>query len=118
MVSIANRRFEPYHWPSRGREPRRCIGCSQIVERDGGGSRCRARIENAQGRLLGEGASGPATTRLGVDKAWRSIMRACEAAAEQAGINAANFALMQAGIGIAGLGRRGAREALTDIAHP
>lgn len=85
---------------------------------DGGGSRCRARIEDEQGRVLGEGASGPATTRLGVDKAWRSIMRACEAAAEQAGLGTENFALSHAGIGIAGLGRRGAGQALTDIVHP
>jgi glucosamine kinase len=85
---------------------------------DGGGSRCRARIEDAQGRLLGEGASGPATTRLGVDKAWRSIMRACEAAAEQAELDTRDFAQSHAGIGIAGLGRRGAEEALKDIAHP
>ncbi len=85
---------------------------------DGGGSRCRARIEDAQGNLLGEGASGPATTRLGVDKAWRSIMRACEAAAEQAGVGTKDFAQLHAGIGIAGLGRRGAEQALNDIAHP
>jgi glucosamine kinase len=85
---------------------------------DGGGSRCRARIEDAQGRLLGEGASGPATTRLGVDKAWRSIMRACEAAAEQAGVGPNDFAQLHAGIGIAGLGRRGAEQALKDIAQP
>src|SRR3954452_4212945 len=85
---------------------------------DGGGSRCHARIEDENGRVLGEGASGPATTRLGVDKAWRSIMRACEAAAEQAGPSAANLAVMHAGIGIAGLGRRGAKQALTEIAHP
>jgi len=43
---------------------------------DGGGSRCRARIEDGNGRLLGEGISGPATTRIGVEKAWRSIMEA------------------------------------------
>ncbi len=85
---------------------------------DGGGSRCRARLENAHGLLLGEGASGPATTRLGVDKAWRSIMRACEAAAAQAGANVNDFAQLHAGIGIAGLGRRGAEQALRDIAHP
>ncbi len=85
---------------------------------DGGGSRCRARIEDEHGLVLGEGASGPATTRLGIDKAWRSIMRACEAAAEQAGMSAKDFAALHAGIGIAGLGRRGAEQALGQIAHP
>jgi len=85
---------------------------------DGGGSRCRARIVDENGRTLGEGVSGPATTRLGVDKAWRSIMRASEAAAEQAGLGVADFAVLHAGIGIAGLGRRGAKQALTEITHP
>ena len=85
---------------------------------DGGGSRCRARIEDEYGTVLGEGGSGPATTRLGIDEAWRSIMRACAAAAEQAGLGREDFALMHAGIGLAGLGRRGAEAALKEIAHP
>jgi glucosamine kinase len=85
---------------------------------DGGGSRCRARIEDEHGAVLGEGNSGPATTRLGVDKAWRSIMHACTAAAEQAGLAHTEFSRMHAGIGIAGLGRRGAEAALGEIVHP
>jgi glucosamine kinase len=85
---------------------------------DGGGSRCRARLEDEHGAVLGEGNSGPATTRLGIDKAWRSIMHACTAAAEQAGLPQKEFARLHAGIGIAGLGRRGAEAELKEIAHP
>jgi glucosamine kinase len=85
---------------------------------DGGGSRCRARLEAEHGALLGEGNSGPATTRLGTDKAWRSIMHACAAAAEQAGLAHEEFSRIHAGIGIAGLGRRGAEAALKEIVHP
>src|SRR5437660_1001313 len=85
---------------------------------DGGGSRCRARIEDENGRLLAEASSGPATTRIGVDKAWRSIMEATETAATQAGLAREDFARMRAGIGLAGLGRRGAEEALKNIAYP
>jgi glucosamine kinase len=85
---------------------------------DGGGSRCRARIEDYSGAVLGEGGSGPATTRLGIDEAWRSIMRACMAAAEQAELAREDFARMQAGIGLAGLAREGAEAALEEIAHP
>src|SRR5258708_9418923 len=84
----------------------------------GGGSRCRARIEDEYGAALGEGSSGPATTRLGIDQAWRSILQACAAAAEQAGIAREDFARIHAGIGLAGLGRRGAQAALEQIAHP
>jgi len=85
---------------------------------DAGGSRCRARLEDEHGTVLGEGGSGPATTRLGVDKAWRSIMHACLAAAEQAGLARGDLARAHAAIGIAGLGRRGAEAALNEIVHP
>lgn len=85
---------------------------------DGGGSGCRARIEDDHGTVLGEGNSGPASTRIGIDKAWGSIMRACTAAIEQAGLDRGDFALMHAGIGLAGLSRRGAEIALKEIAHP
>ena len=85
---------------------------------DGGGTRCRARIEDENGRILGEASSGPATTRIGLDKAWRSITEATDAAAARAGLAREDFAKMHAGIGLAGLGRRGAEAALKDIAHP
>src|SRR5690242_15633812 len=85
---------------------------------DGGGTRCRARIEDEDGRVLSEASSGPATTRIGLEKAWRSIMEATDAAAAKAGLTAADFARMHAGIGLAGLGRRGAKAALNKIAHP
>ena len=85
---------------------------------DGGGTRCRARIEDENGRLLGEASSGPATTRIGVEKSWRSIMEASEAAAGKAHLSHNDFARMHAAIGLAGLGRRGAEAALKQIAHP
>src|SRR5262249_5850464 len=85
---------------------------------DGGGTRCRARIEDEHDRLLGEANAGPATTRIGVEKAWRSIMEATEAAAAQAGLTRDDFSRMPAGIGLAGIGRRGAEAALNKIPHP
>ena len=86
---------------------------------DGGGTRCRARIEDEHGQVLGEASSGPATTRIGLEKAWQSVMVAVEAAAEQARLtNNEDFARMRAGIALAGLGRRGAAAGLNKIAHP
>src|SRR4051794_5046972 len=85
---------------------------------DGGGTRCRARIEDESGRVLGEASSGPASTRIGVEKVWRAIFEATEAAAAQAGLAREDFARMRAAIGLAGLGRRGAEAALNKIAHP
>lgn len=82
---------------------------------DGGGTRCRARIEDGSGRVLGEADSGPAATRIGVEKVWRAILEGTEAAAAQA---PEDFARMRGGIGLAGLGRRGAKAALNKFAHP
>jgi glucosamine kinase len=45
-------------------------------------------------------------------------MEATEAAAARAGLTREDFARIHAGIGLAGLGRRGAEAALKDIAHP
>ena len=85
---------------------------------DGGGTRCRARIEDKTGRVIGEASSGPATTRIGVEKAWRSIIEVTEAAAALGGMTREDFEYLHAGIGLAGLGRRGAEAALKEIAHP
>lgn len=85
---------------------------------DGGGTRCRARIQTEDGAVLGEGGSGPATTRLGIERAWRSITQACEAAAEQAELSREDLTSVHAAIALAGLGRRGAESALQEIVHP
>ncbi|BCG89749.1 N-acetylglucosamine kinase [Mesorhizobium sp. 113-3-9] len=85
---------------------------------DGGGTGCRARIEDAEGNVLGQGLSGPATTRLGIDAAWASIAKAFGAAIEETGFGPAETARIRAGIGLAGIGRKGALEALRAIAHP
>jgi glucosamine kinase len=85
---------------------------------DGGGTGCRARIEDESGIVLGQGLSGPATTRLGIVEAWASITRAFTAAAEEAGLADGDLTRVHAGVGLAGIGRQGAREALQAIAHP
>ncbi|OCJ07530.1 N-acetylglucosamine kinase [Rhizobium sp. AC27/96] len=85
---------------------------------DGGGTGCRARIEDADGTVLGQGLSGPATTRLGIEQAWASITRAFDAAIEEAGLSAADIRHIHAGVGLAGISRKGALAALRAIEHP
>jgi glucosamine kinase len=85
---------------------------------DGGGTGCRARLVNLKGNVVGQGLSGPATTRLGVTGAWDSIMKAWAAAAEDAGLDPENARDVQAGIGIAGVSRKGALEELQALPHP
>ncbi|PQZ26588.1 N-acetylglucosamine kinase [Ochrobactrum vermis] len=85
---------------------------------DGGGTGCRARLEDEAGNILGQGLSGPATTRLGIEKAWESIARAFNAAISEAGLDAERLARTHVGVGLAGIGRQGALEALQAIPHP
>src|SRR6266403_6189816 len=85
---------------------------------DGGGTSCRARIEDAEGRLLGQGAAGPAATRLGADRSIQAVRAASEAAAIDAGLPLTALAQASAGVGLAGIDRKGAREALLDCSHP
>ncbi|CDN48531.1 N-acetylglucosamine kinase [Neorhizobium galegae] len=85
---------------------------------DGGGTGCRARIEDESGAVLGQGLSGPATTRLGIEQAWASISRAFNAALDEAGFGPDKMALTHVGVGLAGTGRKGSVEALKAIPHP
>lgn len=85
---------------------------------DGGGTGCRARVEDADGTVLGQGLSGPATTRLGIEQAWVSIARAFDAAIEEAGLSASDIKHIHAGVGLAGISRKGALAALRAIEHP
>ncbi|WP_295807106.1 N-acetylglucosamine kinase [uncultured Nitratireductor sp.] len=84
---------------------------------DGGGTGCRARIEDTHGTVLGQGLSGPATTRLGVDGAWASVRRAFEAAIDEAGFNEKQIARIHAGVGLAGMRRKGAIAAFEALPH-
>lgn len=83
---------------------------------DGGGTGCRARLESAAGETLGQGLSGPATTRLGIEAAFASIMTAARAALAEADVSESD-ATIHAGIGLAGVARKGALEALQSQPH-
>lgn len=85
---------------------------------DGGGTGCRARLEDAEGNVLGAGVAGPATTRLGFDKAMESVETACRAALAEAGLSFETAGHVRCGIGLAGMGRKGAREAMEARPHP
>ena len=85
---------------------------------DGGGTGCRARIEDAEGRLLGTGIAGPAAVRLGIDRSVAALESACRAAAAEAGLRTEALAGMDAGVGLAGIGRKGALEELMARPHP
>ena len=85
---------------------------------DGGGTGCRARIEDAKGNPLGSGIAGPAALRIGVDRALAEVEKACRAAADDAGLKADALRSMHAAVGLAGVGRKGALEELLLRPHP
>lgn len=85
---------------------------------DGGGTRCRARLETADGRVLGQGVSGPASMRFGIQAASASILGAAREALAHAGMDESALGRIYAGIGLAGTGQIGARQALQAWQHP
>ena len=84
---------------------------------DGGGSRCRARLRDASGQLLGEGAGGPANARLR-ETAFNGVMTACRQALETAGLGEADFVRVHVGLGLAGTQQDVDLRAVYDWPHP
>lgn len=69
---------------------------------DGGGTHCRARLVNIEGKTIGEAISGSANPRIGIKAAWQNIMIACLQACEQAGIAESEYQNISLGLGLAG----------------
>lgn len=70
---------------------------------DGGGSRCRARIRDSAGRLLGDAEGGPASIYRDRLAAMQTIIDTARQAASAAGLGAGDLARLQAGFGLAGI---------------
>lgn len=85
---------------------------------DGGGTGCRARIEDAHGRVLGTGIGGPAALRLGVQLAFAEVEKACRGALDEAGLGCRAIGSLHAGVGLAGVGRKGLLDQLQRHPHP
>ena len=85
---------------------------------DGGGTRCRARICDADGHRLGEGIAGSANTRLGLDKVFAEIKHACQQALSAAGLADNTLGQLHAGLGLAGLALKSEQQKLQQFQHP
>lgn len=85
---------------------------------DGGGTGCRARIEDNGGHLLGAGSAGPAAVRIGIDRSLAEVEAASRAAAVDAGLPSSALSEMDAGVGLAGIGRRGVLDEVYARSHP
>lgn len=84
---------------------------------DGGGTGCRARIADDEGRTLGSGHSAPAAVRLGIERALAAVLVAARAAANDAGLPSDALAQMHAVVGLAGIGRKSVLEKLKARPH-
>ena len=84
---------------------------------DAGGTHTRARLVTEAGQCLGVGEAGPANTPGGLADAFAAIEDAAGQAIREAGVEADGTAI-HAGIGIAGLNRRGTLSGLQEHAFP
>lgn len=85
---------------------------------DAGGSHCRSRLVDANGVILGTGESGPANTRIGIEKLHAVLREVSAQAIGAAGLDEAQVATIRAGMGIAGISRPGMREQLAALPFP
>ncbi len=69
---------------------------------DGGGTKCKVQLEDAQGNFLGQGIGGPANLVRSVEGSIAAIMEAASQALQQAGLGLANLARIHATAGLAG----------------
>ncbi len=79
------------------------ISPSYYLGVDGGGTKCRARLQDSQGHTIGEAEGGPANIRLGLDTAWSGIMTAVDGALSAAGLTRDALLKTAAGVGLAGV---------------
>ncbi|MBB1505139.1 N-acetylglucosamine kinase [Pseudoalteromonas sp. SG41-1] len=85
---------------------------------DGGGTKCRVRLENAQGTLLAEAVSGAANIATSVEVAQQSIIDATTHALQQAGLGLSTLGAIYAYAGLAGAGIAGANKKMAQWQHP
>ena len=82
---------------------------------DAGGTSCRAQLIDASGHIVGRGLSGTANLNIGTTAVFSTIMEAAQQAIKEAGLEAKAVSTIRAGMGIAGVERKGARQEL--LAH-
>ena len=78
---------------------------------DGGGTKCRVRLRDAGGTLLGEAEGGSGNVRLGLDLVWGNIIAALDDVLAQAGLDRSAYGRISLGLGLAGISRADDAEA-------
>lgn len=78
-------------------------GTEYFIGIDGGGTKCKARIEDAGGNVLSEAIAGPANVARDMQGAIESILAASQQAIDLANIANLGFEHLHAGMGLAGI---------------
>lgn len=84
---------------------------------DGGGSKCKAIIVDAENKVLGTGISGPANPLHGFEQAINSITESAELALKDSGLSVALNDIV-AGVGLAGVNLPALFEQMSEWQHP
>jgi glucosamine kinase len=85
---------------------------------DGGGTSCRARLTDLQGKVLGEGESGPANLGLGIESACEAVLQSARMALHEAGLGDQALPAADAGIGLAGFNVPALADAFRQVSLP
>ena len=88
----------------------RLVTAAYFLGIDGGGTNCRARVRDADGRLIGEATGGPSNIATDPVEAIANIARVSEAAFLKGGLPASRIAQGSACFGLAGANMAGASE--------
>jgi glucosamine kinase len=86
---------------------------------DGGATKCKARIEDETGNLIGQAVGGLANIRLSVETSWRSVYESIEAILQpqQLSLHDKKYQYHLA-LGLAGCEVQQARDAFLAVPHP
>ena len=85
---------------------------------DGGGTSCKAILQDTGGQTLAQGTGGPANPVYGLEQAQDSIIQACEQALSNASLDKQHLAEIHVGAGLAGLHLASMHQAMANWAHP
>lgn len=85
---------------------------------DGGGSKCKASVADAGGRVLGSALAGPANPLHGVEQTLHSIESAARRALKDAGLPEAALSQLVVGAGLAGVNLPSLYKVISDWPHP
>jgi len=89
-----------------------------ILGIDGGGSKTRAVIVDANNNIIGTGLSGPANPLHGFEQAINSITESAELAIKDANLSGVNLSDLVAGVGLAGVNLPVLFEKMSNWQHP